>query len=271
MYSLKFFYITDYFLPMKMSVSEDNLRSLRVREKIHVQHVFESNKRVPCRTVRTPLETGESHGQVELLPLSIYTENPALQQRLMDSGNYTPEDSQSHPIFNEGPRSHHTPATMRPNKCNHSPSNFPLQDPVSSSKYSFYGRTQTTPFHMVQFLFVSFLLLSTVCARDIHYPSTSLIKSWRLQKLDDSLSSAVESLTETPKAKELERVARSAQTPPSKQEKTTAKRDISPFITNSHHKPQRLATKLGYYVEIKKNGKVKGSRRQTAYSKHFYA
>ena len=67
----------------------------------------------------------------------------------------------------------------------------------------------------------------------------------------------------------LERNIRSALTPPVKQDKTTpTKREISAFISNSHREPQRLATKQGFYVEIKKNGKVKGTRKQNAYSKY---
>ena len=61
---------------------------------------------------------------------------------------------------------------------------------------------------------------------------------------------------------------RSALTPPVKADKTTpTKREISAVLTNSHRDPQRLASKSGFYVEIKKNGKVKGTRKESVYSK----
>ena len=47
---------------------------------------------------------------------------------------------------------------------------------------------------------------------------------------------------------------------------STAKRDVTSLFSNVHKNPQRLVTKMGFYVEIKKNGKVKGSRRATPYS-----
>ena len=69
----------------------------------------------------------------------------------------------------------------------------------------------------------------------------------------------------------LERNVRSVLTPPVHQEKTTpTKREISSVISNRHRAPQRLVTKLGYYVEIRRNGKVKGTRKLNANSKCFY-
>lgn len=62
------------------------------------------------------------------------------------------------------------------------------------------------------------------------------------------------------------RAERSVLSPAEDDISTPSKRDLTSFLANAHRNPQRLVTKMGFYVEIKKNGKVKGNRRATAYS-----
>lgn len=57
---------------------------------------------------------------------------------------------------------------------------------------------------------------------------------------------------------------------PATRVRRTSPQNTGPAHMGWHDQPQRLYSKLGFYIDIRRNGKVKGTRKKTAWSKFCF-